>query len=170
MRLKAAFRWMNPNFFHAAAWYSWMPPHSYQLPGFYYAELGSEPRNQTRNHRDVFRRKYAGFEDDRFIDPLDGRVARLVVQAKQNIYDQPNDTTWRRTYIENVSPYIIRLAYWPMAYLTDGDKVNDHRPQDYNNRRDRMAGWAGSNQGNAAIRWLPACIGVFIMVCLSAND
>jgi len=166
MRLKNAFHWMHPEFFHPEAWFSWLPPYSYQLPGYYYSELGSASESSKRKHQDVFRRKYTGFEDDRFINPIDGRVEKLVVQSKEEIYDHRNDTTWRRTYIENNSPYIIRLAYWPMSYLTSGDETFDQKKREYGNRRDRMISWASDQKGQAALRWLPACLGLFLLVCL----
>jgi hypothetical protein len=166
MRLKKTFNWMHPEFFHPAAWFSWSPPYSYQLPGYYYLGLGSVSESSQQKHRDVFRRKYTGAEDDRFINPIDGRVEKLVVQSKKEIYDHKNDTTWRRTYIGNNSPYIIRLAYWPMSYLTSRDGKLYRKKHEYGDRRDRVISWDSDQMRQAALRWLPACLGMFLLVCL----
>ncbi|KAH9210147.1 hypothetical protein DL95DRAFT_308442 [Leptodontidium sp. 2 PMI_412] len=94
---------------------------------------------------DVFRRKTRGRVEDRYVDPTDGRLGVLVIQASTSIYNSRNKTTWRRTYIENVSPYFVRLAYWPMS-------GNHQNPDEWG--RDR---WI-----YVGLRWLPSCIGILI--------
>ena len=102
MRVKAAFQWIHPQCFHENAWFSWSPCHSYQPPRHHF-ETSSESHCSRYKHLDVFHRTYEGLEDDQYLDPLNGRVRRLFVQTIRQIYDTNNDTTWRRTYIENVS-------------------------------------------------------------------
>jgi hypothetical protein len=181
LHIKDAFHWIHPNFFHHYAIYSWIPPHSYQLPGRFYkiVAMSQSPPEQSsalevdtdldqdeekelrrdaaaekrakRDHLkylDVFRRKTRDRVEDRYVDPRDGRLGMLVVQATPAVYNSRNKTTWRRTYIENISPYLIRLAYWPTGSI------------------ERSFGdWTSDDWLYASLRWLPSCIGLLIMVC-----
>jgi hypothetical protein len=54
--------------------------------------------------------------DDRYISSFDGKIKKLVVQASDDIYDAPGNTTWRRTFIRNVSPFHLRVANWPTTH------------------------------------------------------
>ena len=165
LAVKRSLHCMNPKLFHKRAWYSWLPPHSYQLPGQYYGRIVVE--DETYKHRDVFRRRYTGLDDDRYLSPLDGRVERLVVQSTNRIYDTNNDSTWRRTYIENISPYLVRVAFWPTSNMPRIEKsADDHEDLD------KMTGFLGWNQQqwtHVGIRWLPACIGVLLIVRESSH-
>jgi hypothetical protein len=96
---------------------------------------------------DVFRRKTRGKVEDRYVDPTDGRLGILVIQASSPIYNSRNRTTWRRTYIDNISPYFVRLAYWP----TGGT------PESFDH-------WGRDEWIYAGLRWLPSCIGILICV------
>lgn len=186
LHIKSALGWSNPNFFHDRAWFSWSSPHSYQLPGEFYTKSpsstgGAKYMNMIFKHRDVFRRKYAAFfNDDRFLDPLDGRVRKLFVQAIDELYDAENDTTWRRTYIENVSPYIIRLAYWPYAHMPDPNADPKAYPgawesQQLDSREQsralhlHMGSWKQEQWAHVGLRWLPACVGLLLLVLLSPS-
>jgi hypothetical protein len=103
-------------------------------------------------YMDVFRRKTRGKVEDRRLDPEDGQIGILVVQATSAVYNQRNSTTWRRTYIENISSYIVRLAYWPTA----GIERN-------------FEDWKREDWLYAGLRWLPSSIGLMIVVCLEAS-
>lgn len=163
IRIKRAFHWLDPKFFHEQAWFSWSAPHSYQLPGHYYRSQSGGQINIYK-HRDVFRRKHAGLNDDRFLDPLDGRVRKLFVQTVSHIYNSENDRTWRRTYIENVSPYIIRLAYWPYSHMPDLTRgFPTHRDAPETSIL-RMGTWKQEQWIHVGVRWLPACLGLLILV------
>ncbi|KIW98631.1 uncharacterized protein Z519_00292 [Cladophialophora bantiana CBS 173.52] len=163
LHMKRTFYWLDPKFFHERAWFSWTSPHSYQLPGHYYRSASGGQINIYR-HRDVFRRKYAGLNDDRYLDPLDGRVEKLFVQTVNDIYDTENDTTWRRTYIENVSPWIIRLAYWPYAHMP---VAGPSFPAEYGLLESSVAGisaWKREQWLHVGLRWLPTCIGLLLLM------
>jgi hypothetical protein len=92
----------------------------------------------------VYRRPAA----ERFLDPYDGRLTKLMVQTADEIY-RANDQAhpWRRTYIRKVGPIFLRAAYWPYK----------RAPSDAEDRldEDKMA---------IAIRWLPACLALFILL------
>lgn len=164
---KSALRWINPKFFHDKAWYSWVPPHSYQMPGYYYKPVQGE----RHNHRDVFHRKYTGLEDDRYLNPVDGRVERLVVQSTRAIYDKENDTSWRRTYLENISPYLVRLAYWPISKMPPVTKPDVEGMQEVKDSEEvdemlAIFSWGKDQWIHVGLRWLPACIGLLLLVSM----
>jgi len=89
----------------------WNFPHFYRKPGFGYEHLGNH------RHSDVFNREYSGGYDDRYLSPYDGKIKRLVVQATDDIYDNTENGTWRRTFIRNISPFYLRLANWPLNHV-----------------------------------------------------
>jgi len=109
------------------------------------------PRNENGakmiKYLDVFRRKFRGSAEDRFIGPIDGRLIRLVVQSTKESYDSKNKTTWRRTYINNVSPYIVRLANWPQSV-----------------KYGRIESWKRKDWIYAGLRWLVSSIALLIVV------
>lgn len=44
-------------------------------------------------------------------------MSKLVVQAVDDIYDNSTNSTWRRTFIRNISPLYLRLANWPFNHI-----------------------------------------------------
>jgi len=52
----------------------------------------------------------AGGYDDRYLSPYDGKIKRLVVQATDDIYDNTENGTWRRTFIRNISPFYFEVG------------------------------------------------------------
>jgi hypothetical protein len=166
--LKQKLQWIDSDFFHESAWFSWSIPHSYQIPGRYYSiTVGREPNGNKSElkHLDVFRREHEGREDDRYLDPVDGRVQKLVVQSTRATYNQRNNTTWRRTYMRNVSPYIIRLAYWPVSSVPSSQESNAVTDERMSHEITAMASWKKEQWMHVGLRWLPTCIGLLIMVC-----
>jgi hypothetical protein len=163
LHIKKAFYWLNPNFFHAQAWFSWSAPQSYQPPGNH-CKSPSSGDIDIHKHRDVFRRKHSGLNDARYLDPLDGRVQKLCVQTVNEIYDTENNTTWRRTYIENVSPYIIRLAYWPYSKMPNPNQNAIGDDSAYQAQASGIGTWKQEQWTHVGLRWLPACIGLLILV------
>jgi len=63
--------------------------------------------------------------DDRYIHPLDGHLAKLYVQATDQLYDSQGTTTWRRTYIRNVAPRNVRIATWPIDFSINPQSWKD---------------------------------------------
>ena len=162
LQLKKAFRWWLPKSFHSRAVYQFDLPHSYQLSR---RHRGFVPAYLFR-HLDVFHRKYEGLVDDQFLDPLDGRVRRLIVQATGPLYDTENDTTWRRTYVRNVSPKLIRLAWWPFATLPYDESEaakGDGIKKKINAKKEI---WATEHWTKLGLLWLPTCVGLLVLVSL----
>jgi hypothetical protein len=89
----------------------WQYVNFYRKPGLGYQKLA-----QYR-HKDIFDREWTGDYDDRYISAWDGRVSKLVVQAVDEIYDNNVTSTYRRTFIRNISPLFIRLANWPFNHV-----------------------------------------------------
>lgn len=133
---------VHRNFFHPRAKYSWATPNSYQLAGQSYTA-----RDHWR-HRDAMRRIWNGVEDDRYLNPDNGRVNRLVVQTTNVVYDGPTNSTWRRTYIRNVSSIIVRVAQWPFTKVPRDSKQ-----------------WSRENWTFVGLWWLPTCISLLVVVC-----
>jgi hypothetical protein len=98
-------------------------PHSLQEPG--YINLS----DANFRHQDSLQRIYEGQFDDRYIDPVDGRVKELVVQCTDRVYLGPRNSTYKRTFIRNVAPITLRVANWPMGHLDDESKrkASKHR-------------------------------------------
>jgi hypothetical protein len=103
-------------------------------------------------HRDGMQRVVKFTEEDRYLSPWDGHLAKLVVQVSQEVYDGPLNSTWRRTFIRNVSPYFMHVANFPFSAV----------PAD-------MSKWTDKDWTNIAIKWLPACIGLLLTVKVSAR-
>ena len=71
--------------------------------------------SETFRHRDALGREWQGVVDDRYLSYWDGRPNILTVQsADDGVYERPADTTYRRTHIRNISPWMLRLAFWAM--------------------------------------------------------
>jgi len=112
------------------------------MPGYIYDIL------DDRRHRDVMQRVWKGAVDDRYLSPWDGHVAKLVVQATDEVYSAPNNVTWRRTFVRNVSPIMLRLANWPISSVTvDATQ------------------WTDQEWTSVCLKWLPACVALMAVVC-----
>lgn len=88
-------------------------PHSLQKPGCTYLS------DANFRHQDSLQRIYEGPFDDRYLDPVDGRVKELVVQCTDRVYRGPRNSTYKRTFIRNVATITLRVASWPMDHLDD---------------------------------------------------
>ena len=99
-------------------------PTFYRKPGLGYQKLAKH------RHRDCLDREWTGDYDDRYISSWDGKVSKLVVQAVDEIYEHNTGSTYRRTFIRNISPIYIRLANWPFNHfdVTNPDQASN---QDY---------------------------------------
>lgn len=86
-------------------------------------------------------------EEEWYLNPWDGRLAKLVVQAVDDVLDAPGESTWRRTFIRNASSPIIRTANWPINSV----------PVD-------KATWSSEDGLHVSAKWLPACILLMILV------
>jgi hypothetical protein len=95
-------------------------PHAVQNPGC------PAFSDEKFRHQDSLERIFEGPSDDRFLDPIDGAVKELVVQCVDRIYKGPRNSTYKRTFIRNVSPVTLRIASWPMSHLQNKPKGKSH--------------------------------------------
>lgn len=114
---------------------------SYQEAGYEYLDP------ECHRHQDSMSEVYRGTAEDRCLSTEDAKLIRLVVQATHDVYNGDENSTWRRTYMRDVGPRILRVANWPMSGL-------DSLPEGT-----RALAWAF-----LALKWLPACVTVFPMV------
>lgn len=101
----------------------WGFPNFYRKPGLGYQKLGQH------RHRDILDREWNGDYDDRYISAWDGKISKLIVQAVDDIYENNTGSTYRRTFIRNVSPIYMRIANWPFNHI-DYAKNNGQIPTD----------------------------------------
>lgn len=97
-------------------------------------------------HRDVLQRVLDSPEEDRYLSPTDGHLSKLVVQAVDDVYDAQARSTWRRTFVRNVSPPMVRIANWAI-----------------NSVPLEKAHWSGEDWLLICAKWLPACI---LLMCV----
>lgn len=135
------------NIFQKSTTFRWKHPRYYQLPGLEFVS------KIIARHRDSMQRVWTGTEDDRYLSPYDGHVAKLVVQATQEIYEGTQNSTWRRTFIRNVSPVYLQLANFPYTSV----------PTD-------SALWTSSDWAMVAAKWIPACAGMLCCVSSLVGD
>lgn len=109
----------------------------YILPKYRYSS------NVTYDHWDSMNRHLKRPEGDRYIQPSDGRLRNVYVQATEYVRENaaPNSSTWRRTHIRNVGPKALSIAYWPMSTA----------PVDANE-------WSLSDAVLVGVKWVPATI------------
>ncbi len=115
-------------------------PNAYQFAGI--ALPGSDHR-----HRDIMQRAKDYPSEDYYLSPWDGHLAKLFVQSTQPIYDANPNSTWRRTFIRNRSPLILRVANWVLHTLpTDDQEIK------------------GEDVAMMGLKWLPACVAILFLV------
>lgn len=136
--------WVNA--LNSRSRFRWKAPHYYQEPSWKH-----DPAYSFR-HRDCMARVWQGAEDDRYLSPFDGHISKLLVQCTDEIYENPGTSSYRRTYIRNVSTRMLRLANWPTSHF---DFVK-------NEYREYGTGWL-------IAKWIPACLALTVMI-LFADD
>ncbi|KAK5659972.1 hypothetical protein OQA88_13437 [Cercophora sp. LCS_1] len=99
-----SFRWTFVNFFQKAGWIY-------------------EDRS-NRRHRDFAGRVCEKPLSDRFLHN-EGYLRNLIVQCTDDIFQGPANSTWRRTYIRNVSPLKSRIATWVLDFSNDPESWED---------------------------------------------
>ena len=85
--------------------------------------------------------------EDYYLSPADGHLAKLFVQSTQEIYDANPNSTWRRTFIRNQSPWILRVANWVLEDLSKGGQ--EARNEDL---------------AMTALKWIPSCLAILFLV------
>jgi hypothetical protein len=53
------------------------------------------------------------------LNPGNGQQIPLVIQATDNVYNGPANSTWKRVYIRNIGPWSLRLAGWTVNLSTN---------------------------------------------------
>jgi hypothetical protein len=121
--------------------YRWKKFRTHQKAPLMYA-------NQTvHRHKDAARRVYTGIEEDRFLLHSDSHLARMMVQCTDDIYAADPNSTWRRTFIRNISPRPIRVANWP-----------------HNNVPPNRKAWTERDWAVVGMKWPVACFGLSFAV------
>jgi hypothetical protein len=102
--------------------------------------------------KDILQReKYVLHEENSFLHPNDGRLTKLVVQATDLVFDGPDNTTWRRTFVRNTSPLVVKVANWAIDHLDDRDTT-----------------WTTWDWIKLIGKWISSCLAVLFLV--SAKD
>lgn len=84
---------------------------------------------------------------ERLISTRDVHLGKAMIQCADSIYESDTATTWRRTFIRNMSPMMIRLANWPT------NAVPVHRKD-----------WQSNDWTRVVLIWPLACMGLCIAV------
>lgn len=106
-------------------------------------------RKGLRHHRDVLSRAKAYDNEDFYLSPFDGHLAKLFVQCSQEIYsnDQSGSATWRRTFIRNMSPFMLRVSNFVLNSVPEDDRE-----------------MTGSEIAHIWLWWVPCCCLLFVLV------
>lgn len=115
MNLKAWTHIFGPQKLHMRWWYT----HHIKLPGWKYES------EETFRHRDFAGRVRTGPMEDRYLHHLDGRLRKLIVACSDDLFEGPDNTTWRRTYVRMVSPLKVRIATWVIDFSYDPKSWED---------------------------------------------
>ena len=109
-----------------------------------------EYQNKVHHHRDLSRRPFQGKDwNEKSLSPYDGRLYDLIVQSSNEVLVSSSRARWLRKGLHNGSPWIIRLSNWAMS--------RDHGSEDR----------VGTDIRTATLRWIPACLGLAIIVSFS---
>lgn len=88
----------------------WEYPNAHIKPNFQY------DTDQKHFHRDIMgRKKEKWTSDDRYLSYYDGRAKPLCVQTTDDVYRAANNSTYMRTFMRNTSPFMLRVARWPIS-------------------------------------------------------
>ena len=121
-------------------------PNAYQVAGI------ALPASNS-HHRDMMQRAKDFPSDDYYLSPYDGHLAKLFVQSTQAIYDANPNSTWRRTFIRNQSPWILRVANWVLHTIP----IDDQEVK-------------GEDVAMVCLKWIPACAAILLFVSLFDKD
>lgn len=85
--------------------------------------------------------------EDYYLSPTDCHLAKLMVQCSQDVYDAEPNSTWRRTFVRDASPLLLRVANWVLERIP-----NEDRPM------------TQEETAIVAARWIPANIAILFLV------
>ncbi|KAK6532505.1 hypothetical protein TWF281_006694 [Arthrobotrys megalospora] len=90
--------------------FRWEAPNWVQDPAYIYD-------NTTEyRYRDFAGRVCEKPLHERYLHHDDGTLRKLIVSCTDSIYQGPGTSTWRRTYVRNVSELTVRIATWIIGY------------------------------------------------------
>ena len=135
------------NVFNDKGTIRWKHSRFYQQASLIYSS-----REKIR-YRDAVGRVSTGVNEDRFLNPVDVHLQRLMVQSADEIYCGPDNATWRRTFIRNQAPWAIRLANLP-----------------FNSVKTDKEHWDGSDWTMIVLKWPVACAGLVFTVSGCRTD
>lgn len=94
----------------------WISTHHIKLPDWIYAPEGKQTEFR---HRDFVGRIRIGPLEDRYLHHTNGCLRKLIVACTDELFEDNDSTTWRRTYLRNVAPMKVRIASWVTDYCHD---------------------------------------------------
>ncbi|KAF4152479.1 hypothetical protein CNMCM6936_008043 [Aspergillus lentulus] len=100
-------------------------------------------------HKDSLGRLWIGPEEDRYLSATDGRLSELVVQASEDIWNGPSNSTWARKKVQKCTPAMLRVVYSLL-----GDHLQN-RP--------------GASWGDVCLGWLPACLIIAVLLFIPSD-
>jgi len=95
-------------------------------------------------------------EENSFLDKNDGRLQPLIVQAVDMVLLESNNSTWRRTFVRNVSPLAARVANWAID--------SAHRRTSAEVAVDGSQNRTHSDWAMLILRWPVSCIALMVLV------
>lgn len=112
----------------------WKFPNYYQAPGI------PHPEEVHSHHRDLMGRSKYFEPGDYYLSPTGRHLAKLMVQCSQEVYDANPNSTWRRTFVRDASPLLLRVANWVLESIP-----NDDRPMTHEETIILLAKWIPAN-------------------------
>lgn len=85
--------------------------------------------------------------EDYYLSPTDHHLAKLMVQCSQEVFDANPNSTWRRTFVRDASPLLLRVANWALRSIP-----NEDRPM------------TGEEIAIVGAKWIPASVSLLILV------
>ncbi|KAH0562481.1 hypothetical protein GP486_002827 [Trichoglossum hirsutum] len=91
-----------------------------------------------------------GPNEDSYLSPWDAHLSKLVVQSTDHIYEGAQNSTWRRTFIRDISPWYMKIANYPFATVPANKDI-----------------WTPDEWGVVFAKWIPACCGLLLVLSLN---
>lgn len=123
----------------------------------------------TYRHIDVFHRGFEGNSPDeaRYLDPINGRLRKVKVQTVFAQLHKSGNINWLQIKgVKNISPRILRLAYWPYSIVPEVGASRTGKPSPLMKFRAARTAWEAKDWAIIGLCWLPACLGLSVLVRL----
>ena len=124
-----------------------------KFPNIFHTARQLRQQRGRHHHRDLLSRAKTYDGEDYYLSPFDGHLAKLFVQCSQEIYDndQSGSAQWRRTFIRNMSPLMLRVSNFVLNSVPENDRD-----------------MTGSEIAHVWLWWVPCCCLLFILVSVLA--